>query len=246
MRRNLLLLLALVACGGDDKKNVDAAPPADMAIDTPTVALNCTTYCNQIMTNCTGTNAQYSDMAHCMGSCATFTVGTSTATDATGNTLGCRIYHSGGPAMTDAVMHCPHAGPPGEKLNVASPTYCSGGDLCATFCAEQIKTCGSMDAPIMLGGTAITPQYKNQAACEAVCKNGDATATPPITAFDKTHLYGPTAAGNSLACRFNHWTNAASNAAVTPPTAQSIAGTQTHCNHTAPQPTGPCSGTAMP
>jgi hypothetical protein len=235
-------LLALVACGGDDKKTVDAAPPADVAVDTTTVALNCTTYCNQIQTNCTGTNGQYTDMAHCLGSCAAFTVGTSTVSDSLGDTLGCRIYHSGAPAVADPVLHCPHAGPPGEKINMAAaPTYCSGGDLCATFCAEQIKTCGSTDAPISLGGTAITPQYKNQAACVDVCKNGDNTVTPAILPFDKSQPYGPTAAGPTLACRFNHWTNAASNAAVTPPTAMSIMGTQTHCGHTAPKPTGPCS-----
>ncbi|HEY0476390.1 MAG TPA: hypothetical protein VGD37_02650 [Kofleriaceae bacterium] len=241
--RNLLLLLALVAaCGGDDKKTVDAAPPADVAIDTATVALTCQNYCTQVMTNCTAANAQYSDMAHCLGSCATFPVGTSTANDSTGNTLGCRTYHSGAPAVANAALHCPHAGPPGEAIAAASPGFCSGGDLCATFCAEQIKTCGSTDAPISIGGTAITPQYKNQAACESVCKNGDPAATPTaIAPFDKTHPYGPTASGASLACRFNHWTNAASNAA-----AGNAAGTQQHCNHSAPQPTGPCAGTAMP
>ena len=92
----------------------------------------------------------------------------------------------------------------------------------------------------------INAQYKNQAACEDVCKNGDATAQPAIAAFDKTHPYGPTARGASLACRMNHWTNAALNAAVNPPTPTSIMGVQTHCGHTAPQPTGPCAGAASP
>jgi hypothetical protein len=237
--RTLLLLLALVGCSDSAKPAVDAAPDG-----TPPVALTCQAYCTEVLANCTAGNAQYLDMAHCLGSCATFPVGTSA--DQTGNTLGCRIYHGGGPAVTDAPTHCPHSGPPGEKLNVATPGFCSGGDLCATFCAEQIKTCGSTDNPVTIGTTAITPQYKNQAACVAVCKNGDATATPAIAPFDLTHLYGPTAGGNSLACRFNHWTNAAANAAVNPPTATSIQGVQTHCNHTAPQPTGPCSGAPTP
>ncbi len=30
-----------------------------------------------------------------------------------GDTLGCRLYHGGAPAITDPVLHCPHAGPTG-------------------------------------------------------------------------------------------------------------------------------------
>ena len=230
MRHLLLLSLALAACGDSSNKTVDAAP-ADMAIDmtTTTVALDCPTYCTQIMANCTAGNAQYSDMAHCLGSCAAFVVGTSKVTDTSGDTLGCRIYHGGAPAKADPALHCPHAGPGGDKIAAGTtPAFCSGGDLCANFCALQIKTCGSIDAPVMVGGTAITPQYKNQAACETVCKNGD--AANGIAAFDVTHVYATNSAGNSLACRLNHWTNAASNAGATPPNA---GGTQTHCNHTA-------------
>lgn len=245
MRKALLLLLALVGCSSDSK-TVDAAPPIDMA--TTNVALDCPTYCTEVMTNCTAANAQYADMQHCLGSCAAFVVGTSKVTDATGDTLGCRIYHAGAPAMSDAPLHCPHAGPGGEKLNVSPPGYCSGGDLCANFCALQIKTCGSTDAPITIAGVAITPQYKNQAACVSVCKNGDAAATPPIAAFDVAHLYATNAGGNSLACRLNHWTNAAANAAITPATAMSAAAVQAHCGHTAAaQTTGmPCNGTPSP
>jgi hypothetical protein len=251
MRRHLLLLLALVACGGDDNKTTPDAPPpppADAAPDTGTtnVALDCPTYCTEVMANCTGANAQYADMAHCLGSCATFVVGTSKVTDATGDTLGCRIYHGGAPAMQDAALHCPHAGPGGDKLTVGTPGFCSGGDLCANFCALQIKTCGSTDNPVTIGGTVITAQYKNQAACEDVCKNGDPNAATPIAKFDVTHNYATNSAGASLACRLNHWTNAATNAAVNPPTSTSIANVQAHCGHSAPQPTGPCAGTATP
>jgi hypothetical protein len=192
MRKALLLLLVLVGCGDSDSKTVDAAPPIDTAAPVPP---DCTTYCNAIQKNCTGPNAQYPDMQHCIGSCATFVVGTSTTADTTGDTLGCRVYHSGAPAVMDPVLHCPHAGPGGEKLNVSPPGYCSGADLCANFCALQIKTCGSTDAPISVGTVAITPQYKNQAACVAVCKNGDATATPAIAPFDLTHLYATNAGG---------------------------------------------------
>jgi hypothetical protein len=179
-------------------------------------------------------------MAHCLGSCKAFTVGTSTANDMTGDTLGCRIYHAGaaGGSTANATLHCPHAGPGGDPINSA-PMYCSGGDACTNFCTLEIATCGSTDAPATVGGVAITPQYKNLAACVDVCKNGDATVTPAIPKFDLTHPYATTSAGNSLACRLNHWTNAASG------TVDPVNGnlTKTHCGHTgAAQTTGlPCS-----
>jgi hypothetical protein len=247
--RTLLLSLVLIGCGSSNNTTADA-PPGDTGgsgSDAATVALDCPTYCNTIMANCTGaTNAQYPDMNHCLGSCAAFPVTGSKVTDTTGNTLGCRIYHSGaaGGSTANATLHCPHAGPGGEALNASPPGFCSGpstgGDLCATFCTLQIKTCGSTDAPVTVAGTAIVPQYKNEAACEAVCKNGDNTANPPIAKFDLTHLYATTSAGNSLACRIAHWTNAASNAGLATPNA---AGVNTHCPHTAAAQTAglPCS-----
>jgi len=194
------------------------------------------------MANCTTTNAQYADMAHCMGSCNAFTVGASTVNDMTGDTLGCRVYHANTAAgsAANATLHCPHAGPGGDALTASPPTYCSGGDACTNFCALEIATCGSTDNPATVGGVAITPQYKNMAACVAVCKNGD-TANG-IPAFDVTHPYATNAAGNSLACRLNHWTNAASG------TVDPVNGgtTNTHCGHTGaaqPATTMPCNKT---
>jgi hypothetical protein len=211
----------------------------------PPLALDCATYCSTIMANCTTANgaAQYPDMAHCTGSCAAFTVGTSKTTDQAGDTLGCRIYHANAAAgsTANATLHCPHAGPGGDLLSAATttPAFCSGGDFCTNFCALQIATCGTMDVPVMVGGMQVTPQYKNMAACVSVCKNGDATVTPAIPKFDTTHPYATASAGNSLACRLNHWTNAAANAGMTPP---NFNGTNTHCSHTgAAQVTGlPC------
>ncbi|HEX7939326.1 MAG TPA: hypothetical protein VF483_10070, partial [Gemmatimonadaceae bacterium] len=246
-RMRTLLFLSLVLVGCSDNNN---STPADAAPDAATVKLDCPTYCSVIMTNCTGASAQYTDMAHCTGSCAAFTVGTSTVNDMTGDTLGCRIYHAGaaGGSTANATLHCPHAGPGGDLLSAATtaPGFCSGGDFCTNFCALQIKTCGTTAAPVTLGGTAITPQYQDMATCVSVCKNGNAGAG--IAAFDVTHAYGPTSAGNSLACRLNHWTNAAANAAVTPPTTASIGATNTHCGHTgAAQMAGmPCNGAPSP
>jgi hypothetical protein len=222
--RTLLIAVALVGCGGDKKPAVDAAP------DVATVALDCSTYCTEIQANCAGSNAQYPDMAHCTATCASFTVGTSKVTDTSGNTLGCRIYHAGAPSMTAPATHCVHAGPAGDLLMATPPAFCSGGDVCTSFCTLEIKACGSLDAPLPGDPKDSTNnsiyQYQNMDDCMTSC-----------AAFDKTHAYSTTASGNSLACRLYHATNAA--IAVTPNGVM-------HCPHTAPAPTAPCAGPAMP
>lgn len=223
--RTFLFMVALVACG-DGKSTVDAA----IQIDAMPVALDCTAYCTEIQANCTGANAQYPDMAHCIATCASFAVGTSKVTDTSGNTLGCRIYHGGDPSKMAAATHCVHAGPGGDLITAASPAFCSGGDVCASFCALEIEACGSLDAPLPGNPRDATNnplfQYQNLADCMASCAG-----------FDKTHAYGTTAAGNSLACRLYHATSAA--IAVTPNGAMD-------CSATAAFPTGPCAGVAAP
>jgi hypothetical protein len=176
MRRNLLLLLVLVGCGDSSNNNTDA-----------TVAgLDCATYCNEIQMNCTGTNAQYADPAHCMAACPSFPVGA--LGDTSGNTLGCRIYHGGAPAVMDPVLHCPHAGPGGDKTSVVAPPAPFCGDACTSFCTLEIKACG------VTGDAGGNGQYASMAACVSAC-----AAFP-----NSTHLYGPTAKGDSLACRLYH------------------------------------------
>ena len=91
----------------------DSGPPSDTG---PSTTPTCMTYCTQLTTNCTGLNAQYENMADCMDYCgeAGWTVGAET--DTAGNTLGCRIYHGGGPAASNPAEHCPHAGPSGAGI----------------------------------------------------------------------------------------------------------------------------------
>lgn len=222
--RTLFITLALVGfvgCGDDGKTTtpIDApvvTPPIDAA---PVVALDCPTYCGEILANCTGATAQYPDMAHCTAACAAFPVGTSKVTDTSGNTLGCRIYHAGAPAKATPATHCPHAGPAGDVTTAAGAGTC--GDPCTSFCNLEVKACGTTAAPI----TGITPVYADTAACMTAC-NG----------FDKTHLYGTTSAGDSLACRLYHATNAAISAT----------NATTHCPHTQATPTGPCAGAPTP
>lgn len=222
--RAFLILALLAGCGGSDGDG-----PPDAEPDATPVALDCPTYCGQIQANCTGTNAQYPDMANCMATCGTFTVGTSMVTDTSGNTLGCRVYHSGAPAKTAPAMHCPHAGPAGDQLTATPQGGCSGGDACASFCALEIKACGSVDAPLPGNPRDSTNnpifQYQNMANCMSVCAG-----------YDKTHVYSTTSAGNSLACRLRHATTAAI----------SVANAMTECPYTGMPPTGPCTGTPTP
>jgi hypothetical protein len=224
MRRNLLLLLALVACGGDDKKTPDAAPPIDAAIDAaPLLALDCATYCTHLNTDCAaGTaNAQIS-MANCMGTCAAFPPGA--ATDVSGNTLGCRNYHLQNIEVRgmSAAAHCPHAGPVGGPI--AGATSVCGASPCEDFCALQTKVCGTDASPV----TGVTNRYPTLAACTAACATFTKTpeASPSVTS------------GNTFACRIYHLTNAAAQTAA--------AGVNAHCGHTLDSATfpmatvGPC------
>lgn len=224
MMRTFLILATLTGCGGDKKPAIDAMP--DMA----PVALDCPTYCAEIQTNCTGDNAQYLDMAHCMATCASFTVGASTVDDMSGDTLGCRIYHGGAPSRMSPATHCPHAGPAGDLLTATPPAFCSGGNVCESFCTLEIKACGSLDAPLPGNPTDETNnplfQYQNMDDCMRLCAS-----------YDKTHAYSTAAMGNSLACRLLQATSAA--IAVTP-------NGMMYCRYTADFARGPCVGTPSP
>jgi hypothetical protein len=224
MRTSLLVAIALLGfgCGDDGNKAVDAPTPAIDAAPTvdaaPPLALDCGTYCSAIKTTCTGANAQYSDDAHCMAMCSKFTPGTQA--DTSGNTLGCHNWHiqnitvRGNPADT----HCSHAGPLGGKIDPTPDVHC--GDPCNDFCELEVAVCG------VTGAANAKGQYASKDACVTACK-GNGTAT---SGFALTHPYkydGGVPAGDSLACRMYHLTNAAaSDAAAT-----------THCKHTGPAPT---------
>jgi hypothetical protein len=113
--------------------------------------IDCPSYCAEVMTNCSGSNAQYTAMENCMGACSAFTVGT--AADTSGNTLGCRIYHAGN-AATDPVTHCIHAGPSG---GAACGTVCEGFcSIVESVCPTQYPT-GACET--LCPGYAKTPPY---------------------------------------------------------------------------------------
>lgn len=220
--RHFLVVIALGGCGGGNNVSIDAA------IDMAPPARDCPTYCTEIQRNCVGTNAQYPNMDQCTATCASFPVGTSTVTDTAGNTLGCRINYAVA-ASTMAATRCPQAGPAGDLITTATPAFCSGGDVCASFCSLEILACGSQDAPLPNDPKDDTGnhiyQYVNQANCVSLCHD-----------WDRTHGYSTTAMGDSLACRLS--------AAVT--AAISVDSAKVYCAYTANFPTGQCAGTASP
>jgi hypothetical protein len=223
MRTSLLLTIALLGfgCGDDGNKAVDAPVTIDapVAIDAPPpLTQDCPTYCTQIAATCTGANAQYAaaPAANCAATCAKFPVGA--ATDTSGNTLGCRLYHIQNITVRGqaADTHCNHAGPGGGLIAPIAAggtpdTHCS--DACTNFCALEVAACGTIAAG---GANAV---YQDMDACTTACAG-----------FDRATKYtAPPAAatGNNLACRLYHVTNA-----ITDPV--------NHCKHTALVAAAPC------
>src|SRR5262249_54564148 len=140
MRTTLLLILALVACGGGKTAAVDAAPgPAPDAPPAP-LALDCTIYCTRLQADCSGDNAQIK-MENCMGVCLEYTRGTQA--DMMGNTLGCRNYPLQNIEVRgmSAATHCPHTGLIGGLA--AGTTSVCGVSPCDDFCDMQTKVCGT-------------------------------------------------------------------------------------------------------
>jgi hypothetical protein len=93
-----------------------AGPSGDNTCVDPN-APTCEGYCGNYFKNCQNDlNLFDGDMAACMAFCATKYQGIKDET--TRDTVGCREYHAGAPALGDPVLHCPHAGPGGADVCV--------------------------------------------------------------------------------------------------------------------------------
>jgi hypothetical protein len=181
-----------------------------------TIAQNCTAYCTAVQATCSGANAQYESTQECMNACSFFAPGTSG--DTGGDTLGCRIYHTG-LAKTQPVPHCWHAGPYG---------FGACGKAVDTFCELALDWC-SPDAGYVSDGGPGTPPYSSVTACTTAAAGYTApdSGTAPST-FNAT---GP-GTGNTFDCRLYHLANAMNSAAG--------GGAQTtHCPH-AGEMSAPC------
>ncbi len=114
-----------------------------MMTDGGTPVVSCQTYCTNILTACTGANAQYqlndphtdppfSAMQQCLNMCGAMTLG---AYDDGMDSVGCRQYHVDNIIVRngDPAVHCPHAGPYGGAV--------CGSDRTAVFCGLATKLC---------------------------------------------------------------------------------------------------------
>ncbi|MEP7119836.1 MAG: hypothetical protein ABJE95_02955 [Byssovorax sp.] len=153
--------------------------------------LDCASYCTEVMANCTGADEQYKSHESCLSICATFkTPGKLGDTD--GNSLGCRIYHGGGPAVMAPDTHCAHAGITGGDKDVtdAMPGVC--GEGCDAFCDAALVICAGANK-----------QYDTKELCLTDCKSFKVDTAAYSTAdVDK----------NDFGCRAYHLTVAATDA----------------------------------
>jgi len=150
-------------------------------------SLTCDYYCASIMGACSGANAQYPDEATCKAVCAAFPAGMLGETS--GNTLGCRIYHSDVAGMTAPDTHCPHAGPSGGDIDPTDMMGDACGEACDSFCDIAMAVC-----------TGNNVQYADKTQCLTECKMFPAGAAKFSTAD---------MSGDTYNCRLYHLTAAA-------------------------------------
>ncbi|HVY46543.1 MAG TPA: hypothetical protein VHB21_11720 [Minicystis sp.] len=134
---------------------------------------DCATLCDEAMKNCTGDDAVYVSAAVCEAVCADLPVGA--ASDTSGDTVGCRVYHAGAPAKMDPALHCQHAGPGGAG-------YC--GSNCEGFCSIAVPTCGKLEG-----------EFKDEKTCMQTCAKFP-DSMQPFSVADTT--------GDTLQCRLYH------------------------------------------
>ena len=106
-----------VANMADANVHCPHASPNGAGVCADPAAPTCDDYCNTYLKNCTGDQNAYMDMNDCMDQCSHWYPGN--LADTAGDTVGCRLYHGGAPAMSDPMTHCPHAGPGGGGVCVA-------------------------------------------------------------------------------------------------------------------------------
>ncbi len=177
----------------DSSPGVDSSPGIDSSVSDANAeagaAPDCTSYCTEVLANCTGAVAQYASMASCMNVCGAFPVGT--VADKSGNTLGCRLYHGGAPSKGMPVMHCPHAGPNGGDKD-PNGTAGTCGEPCDAFCAIAQSVC-----------TGGNQQFASTNDCLTACKSFKVDVASYSTADTVT---------NDLGCRTYHLSVAATDA----------------------------------
>ncbi len=154
----------------------DGSKPATDASASP--APSCEKYCDLVMKNCTGPQAQYETEEDCLAFCKHLPLGDPGDDDE--GTVACRQYFAGNAARTSPASYCTTAGPFGGGV-------C--GDRCTAFCDVALSAC-SPDSG--------TPSYANQGECKTACADYAYKDAGPDAGGETPT--GPTS-GNSLNCR---------------------------------------------
>jgi hypothetical protein len=102
-----------------------------------------------------------------------------------------------------AADDCNAAGPLGDRIKATTTAFCSGPDICDSFCALEIQACGTSVAPLPgdpkdASNNSIY-QYQNLFDCTDSCSRF----------FNKANEYALSSVGNSMACRLVQAVNAA-------------------------------------
>src|SRR5262245_42399474 len=159
--RAIWISLLLIACGEADPTSLDASKGGGSDSGRGGLTLDCDSYCNAINTACTATRKQYASVQNCLDACADLPLGA--LSDTSGNTLGCRVYHTTA-AMTDPATHCVHAGPSGGGQ--------CGASICEGFCSIAVSECPTQwqagSCATNCGGLPSTPPYSTQSLGDTI------------------------------------------------------------------------------
>jgi hypothetical protein len=144
------------------------------------ISMQCQTYCDTVMTNCTAAFAVYSNTATCLRVCANLPPGNPIET-MDGNNVDCRLRKAK-LAKGEPAFYCPRAGPGG-----AGP---GDGEKCGSNCASYCSLLNSI----------CPDEGKGLTNCEKQC-----SAVRDVVTFDVAANYG----GDTLQCRLVHVSSAA-------------------------------------
>ena len=147
------------------------------------VATACDTYCAAALANCTGDNELYADNAGCLCACAGWASDPGYTPGSGGDSVECRTYHAGDPAMGDAALHCPHAGP-------------DGGGVCVTAATPT-------DHAVTISGFAFAPDSLSIAVGDTVTWTNDDAVNHSSTSDDDAWDTGLIASGTSATVTFD-------------------------------------------
>jgi hypothetical protein len=188
--------------------------PKGPCVDDPTIPPDCASFCQLEMAECQGPDQIYEDNPQgvtpspnmqCMAVCDALSSSghAGSVDDTTGNTIGCRKYHSYN-AMFGADVHCQHTGPGSEGMCEDAPASTPAEGNCQSYCLLLPKACPS-------------PNFKVE-TCEKDCAQVPAAPSAgysysvapglPSTAPGLPPTGEPT--GNNVECRLLHVSRALS------------------------------------